>query len=183
MHVSEFPHKDSNTSLFVLLPATLISGKWTVRKNIDESDIDSLTIQFSTCDGCWKLRNLLHSDTVEEDDAGFSVWPKFEMESDINTYELLTDLEPNLEKLFTSGAINLGNSENESKHTVKIIHHTHVKASEKSTIAGGINVICTDHVSFPGSKTVKRNCSYPFVWFIYEKKLQEILFIGAFRRF
>lgn len=176
MHVSEFPHEDSDTSLYILLPASLISNKWKIKENITNNDLRSLIEQFSTNEKIRKLRELLHINTTsEEDDTDLPTCPIFEMEISLKIHDLLKALKDG--KSSGPGPSNLENPSQE--HITQGVHRARVKVSEESTKAGGINMICIEQAILSSPRIVEVNCDYPFIWFIYEKEIQEILFMGV----
>lgn len=64
VHVSEFPYMNSDTSLFVLLPA-ILSDTWMIKRNITDADICELVHRLSSNRATWQLRNVLRSKPTE----------------------------------------------------------------------------------------------------------------------
>ncbi|XP_029170359.1 leukocyte elastase inhibitor-like [Nylanderia fulva] len=169
MHVSEFPHEKSDTSLYILLPASFISKQWKIKENIRHDDLRRLTDHFSDYENIMKLRELLKTISKKEDDTDLLTCPVFELEISLKIHDLL--------KAFEKSS---GSSRNRSKeHIIQGVHRACVKVSEENTKAGGINVICKERAFLPSPRKVYVDCDYPFIWFIYEKEIQEILFIGV----
>ncbi|KMQ83043.1 antithrombin-iii-like protein [Lasius niger] len=164
MHVSEFPHKNENTLLFVLLLASVISGDWMIRMNKSVDDICVLIKRLSTKEGICKLRNLLDSDTTSEDVTDFSIRPNFELEKNLSIRELLRALDA--EELLMLDVIDLDSffvKNKESVHLGYAVHRTHVKVTEEDTIAGSVTVVYTGQERCSSAKQVVVNHDYPFV--------------------
>ncbi|KMQ85062.1 antithrombin-iii-like isoform 1 protein [Lasius niger] len=141
MHVSEFPYKNGNTSLFLFVPASVISGDWMNDIDPNVKNIRDLIEKLSTEKGICKLRNLLDSDTTREDITDFSIWPTFEVERNLPIRELASF---RVEELLKPDAINLYCSHEDddySLHLGKVVHRTHVKVMEEGIIASSAIVI------------------------------------------
>ncbi|KMQ84020.1 antithrombin-iii-like isoform 1 protein [Lasius niger] len=152
MHVSEFPHKNKSTSLFVLLPASVISGDWMIRMDLNINYIYNLIERLSIEERICKLRNLLDSDTTSEDVTDFSIRPYFEGERNLPIRELLRA--PDAEELLMPDAIDLKSffmKNKESLHLDNAVHRTHVKVMQWSTMASSATVIYTGQVTSPAS--------------------------------
>ncbi|KMQ82420.1 antithrombin-iii-like protein [Lasius niger] len=149
-------------------------------------NICDLIDKLSTEERISKLRDLLDSDTTQEDVTNFSIWPIFEVEKNLPIRELLRVL--GIEELLKPDAINLYCSHKDDKHSLHLgnaVHRTHVKVTQGGTMACSATVFYTGQVTSPTSQLVVPNNrpNYPFIWLIYDKVRRNVLFVGAFNDF
>ncbi|XP_029157839.1 uncharacterized protein LOC114930264 [Nylanderia fulva] len=186
IHVSEFPclrDEGDGTSLYVVLPATLVSDTWTIKQNITKDDIFNLVLRLLEPNGVVVLQELLHGvKALEGDDTGIETWPTFKVETNVEIPNLLEFLDK--EESFVPGAIDLWkdrtrNAKNE--HKLNLVHRVRVDITGNHTNLCAINSICTEEGIEQKPNIFEVNNDYPFVWFIYDKEFREIFFIGVFQ--
>ncbi|XP_029170366.1 serine protease inhibitor 88Ea-like [Nylanderia fulva] len=191
MYVNEYFYEHRNISLFVLRPASLISGKCRISnyKN-SRSNIRVLVEQLLTSDGFSELHKVLDRSApllgeVETLLTEHNLLPKFEVEKDLTMRELLQGL--GAEQLLMPDAIFMDPS------TVKgilpvvcfgnVMHRSQVKVTQKDISASAITLIHSGLETSSGIEIDQNDFGHPFIWLIYDKFRREILFIGAFNKF
>ncbi|KAL1512567.1 hypothetical protein ABEB36_002141 [Hypothenemus hampei] len=163
-HILELPYQGDNISMYILLPPF---------SNTEDS-IDT-TLKNLNLENFKKLvdRDSLISRTVQV------ALPKFSLETTIELVPILEQLgvgdlfQPtaNLTALIKNGTASLG----------KAIHKAKIEVNEEGTKAAAATVLFSFRSSRP-AEPAQFICNHPFIYFVYNKVENAILFGGVFRR-
>ncbi|XP_049821996.1 serine protease inhibitor 88Ea isoform X2 [Aethina tumida] len=161
-HILELPYQGNKISMYILLPP------FTKENNI-EATLKNLTLE--------NFVSIINSETLISKTVQVAL-PKFSLETTV-------ELVPVLEKIgvgdlftptadfsvLTEGKVELG----------KAIHKARIEVNEEGTKAAAASVLFSFRSSRP-LEPVVFHCNHPFVYILYDKDRQSILFTGVFRR-
>jgi serine protease inhibitor len=102
--------------------------------------------------------------------------PKFKIEYDAKLKENLINL--GMGNAFTSGLADFSNMTPVSVYISEVIHQSFVEVNEEGTEAAAVTVVVIDYTSAGGPETIEIKFDRPFVFAIYEKSTNAILFLG-----
>ncbi|XP_029166492.1 serine protease inhibitor 88Ea-like [Nylanderia fulva] len=180
-YVLELPYKGDEVSMFVLLPP--FSTARTLLQDSSSSEpqdgIRQLVERLATAKGGRELRQLL-DDGMPAREVEVSL-PRFEVERELQLNQLLHALGAG--ELLTPGAADLRGfvAEGEgSLHLGDAVHRARVEVTEEGTTAAAATAIFTFRSSRPTEPAIF-NANHPFVYLIYDKRDQTVLFTGVFR--
>ncbi|XP_076385280.1 serine protease inhibitor 88Ea isoform X2 [Megachile rotundata] len=174
VHVLELPYKGEKVSMFVLLPPFA-----NPENNNNEDSLRQLIERLSNQAGAEALRSLF--------DSGISsqqvevMLPRWEMEKELPLGRLLHELGagelmmPN--KADLSGFLKAGEK---PLHLGDAIHRAKIEVTEEGTTAAAATILYSFRSGRPLEPAVF-NANHPFLYFIYDKSTQSILFTGVFR--
>ena len=98
--------------------------------------------------------------------------PKFEIKDEYQLNELLFSL--GIGDVFSPQVADLGNISDEQLSVSKVMHKTYMKVDEKGTEAAAVTSVGIETTSMPPSYI----CNRPFAFYIYEREMGNILFMG-----
>ncbi|KMQ84278.1 serpin-like protein [Lasius niger] len=190
MHICELPYKNKyKTSLFVLLP-----GDCPLEYTEEEEDCFN---KYDIVNEMYNILNILSTEEIicshfhkwlkgnvtRETSPNFVVWPNFELEIELPIHQLLQAL--GVEELVASDGIDMSGfveGENQKLHLGSAVHRAHVKVTEENTVASAVTALYTGNEFAQPVERVICNSDKPFVWLIYDKHRQNVLFAGAFNK-
>ncbi|GLV39081.1 Serpin 88Ea [Carabus blaptoides fortunei] len=162
-HILELPYKGSSASMFILLPPF-------VRENGVENILANLNAE--TFGEIVKEGNLFPKKVIV-------AMPKFSMERTIEMAPILERI--GVGDLFTDSA-DLSTLTGTRNITLgRAIHKARIEVTEEGTKAAAATALFTFRSSRP-AEPAQFICNHPFVYVIYDKQSQAILFSGIFRR-
>ncbi|KAL0281645.1 UNVERIFIED_CONTAM: hypothetical protein PYX00_002570 [Menopon gallinae] len=161
-HILELPYKGDEISMIVMLPPFEKNAVDDLIKRLSEDSLEDI-IDFDD----------LYPRQVEIE------FPKF-------TVEQTLDMRPVFEKLGLSevfgdeGDFSTLTGEGADVHFTDAIHKSKIEVDEDGTVAAAATAIFTFRSSRPLEPT-KFIANHPFIYFIYDKMSQNILFMGVYR--
>lgn len=173
-HVTEFPYRSNNTSLFVLGPT------WNTYKDVTMEDVTCIIEKMSSEEGRAKMCKLLDGDVKEEESDDFNIEPTFELEKDLPMHELLAAL--GVKELVQDTGINIGGfiaKHKKELHLSCAMHRIHVNVTKEVTIAGAVTAF---YSGTEFSRPVRDERNSMFVWLIYDKLHQIVLIVGTINK-
>ncbi|XP_015174371.1 PREDICTED: leukocyte elastase inhibitor-like isoform X2 [Polistes dominula] len=180
-HILELPYKGLEISMFVLLPP------FAAARSLND---DSSRIQ-----GDGGIRNVLHRLSDEPNAMELQILlkdgmlprpvevslPRFELERELDLLTLFTRL--GLDDLVGTNSADLGNFVAEGEKTLHLgdaVHKAKIEVTEEGTTAAAATALFTFRSSRPSEPAVF-NANHPFIYFIYDKTKDSILFSGVYR--
>ncbi|XP_031831149.1 serine protease inhibitor 88Ea isoform X2 [Nomia melanderi] len=175
-HILELPYKGENISMFVLLPpfATARSA------NSDDHDgVRQMIEHISTEEGAAELQDILHYGVPPRDVEVYL--PKFTMEKELPVHTLLSALGAG--HLVTPNMADLRGFLEEGErplHLGDAVHRARIEVTEEGTTAAAATALFTFRSGRPLQPAVF-NANHPFVYLIFDKQRNSILFSGIYR--
>lgn len=161
-HILELPYKGGDISMFILLPPF-------VKEDGVANILKKLTLeQFQKIVGD---ESKLWPRTVNVS------LPKFNLERTIELVPILDRM--NIGDVFTQNS-NFSVLTNQKVSLGNALHKAKIEVNEEGTKAAAATVLFSFRSSRPAEPAIF-NCKHPFVYIIYDKKEQAILFQGVFR--
>ncbi|XP_043504725.1 serine protease inhibitor 88Ea-like isoform X2 [Polistes fuscatus] len=180
-HILELPYKGSEISMFILLPPfaaarslnddpSRIQGDGGIRNVLHRisNDADAMELQILLKDG-------MSSRQVEVS------LPRFELERELEFKTLLLQL--GLQDLVGPNAADLRDFVADGEETLHLgdgVHKAKIEVTEEGTTAAAATALFTFRSSRPSEPAVF-NANHPFIYFIYDKTMDSILFSGIYR--
>lgn len=153
----ELPYGDEKFNMLLFLPK-------------DEKSTDDVISSFS--DENW----LTWTNGLEQSDSVILRLPKFKIEYYKKLKEQLADMGMSI--AFTEGA-DFSNMTPASVLISDVIHKSFVEVNEEGTEAAAVTVVIIDYTSAgSGNEKIQLDFNKPFVFAIYEKSTNAILFLG-----
>ncbi|KAL0113662.1 hypothetical protein PUN28_012655 [Cardiocondyla obscurior] len=178
-YILELPYKGDEISMFVLLPP--FSSARSIRNPSDgpQSGLRQLVERLATEKGSQDLRDLLDNGLpAREVEISF---PRFELERELPITQLLHALGAG--ELVTPDVADLRGFVEDGEKTLHLgdaVHRARIEVSEEGTTAAAATAIFTFRSSRPTEPVIFK-ANYPFIFLIYNKAEQTILFTGIFR--
>lgn len=177
-YILELPYKGKDISMFILLPP--FSTTRSARINGEpQNGIRQLVERLATERGLQELRELLDGRMpFREVEVSF---PRFTIERDLPVNDLLNALGAG--ELITQSADLRGfvADGEPSLHLGDAVHRARIEVTEEGTTAAAATALFSFRSSRPTEPAVF-NANHPFVYLIYNKASQTILFAGVFRK-
>ncbi|XP_072763176.1 serine protease inhibitor 88Ea-like [Anoplolepis gracilipes] len=199
IYMNEFPYKNDNTSLFVMLPLwyAISSGasdfidplqpkSSQTYKDICIEDISDMIERMSSKEGISWMGELLDGNVTKEDFHHLMINPIFDLEKELPIHQLLEALGAKELVQYTCMS-NFIAEPNKNLHFGRSMHRTHVKVTTEETVAGAVTAIYTGISSrffcrCQAEDNNVVNSVQPFVWLIYDKLRRRVLFVGTFNQ-
>lgn len=180
-HILELPYKGQRISMFILLPPFAAARVLKNEANLNQGDggIRNVLRRISTEDGANELKMLL-DDGMASREVEVSL-PRFQLERELPLVPLLRSLGAG--DLVTPGAADLGDflADGEKPlHLGDAVHRAKIEVTEEGTTAAAATALFSFRSSRPSEPAVF-NANHPFIYFIYDKPTQSILFCGIYR--
>lgn len=178
VQITEFPINNSDTSLYIFIPAILIT-QTSMKLNYSISDFQNFVTRLSTDKGIDLLRELTMIHDCHISSKISLKPPNFETEKNLNMRDLLREL--NLEQLLKPNAIGVDGSftnNNENVHFGNSMHCAHVKVMEGDVSASAITLITGEDTFLISVNFNDVNYNYSFIWAIYDYLHRDILYVG-----
>ncbi|KAI4502894.1 hypothetical protein M0802_001938 [Mischocyttarus mexicanus] len=180
-HILELPYKGLEISMFILLPpfaaarflnddASRIQGDGGIRNVLHRISNEANGMELETL-----LNDGMSSRKVEVS------LPRFELEKELHLPTLLRNL--GLQDLVTPGAADLTGFLAEGEQGLNLgsaVHRAKIEVTEEGTTAAAATALFSFRSSRPSEPAVF-NANHPFIYFIYDKVMHNILFSGIFR--
>ncbi|XP_074112441.1 serine protease inhibitor 88Ea isoform X2 [Cotesia typhae] len=188
-HVIELPYKGDEISMYIFLPPFVTTkARRGFRQapgagetvGINRDGIHQLIERMTSTErGIEELYDILDRGMLERD-VELSL-PRFTVEKELPVSSLFGALGAG--ELLQPGKADLrGFLENSSDnlHLGDAVHRAKIEVTEEGTTAAGATAVFTFRSSRPAEPAVF-NANHPFVYLIYEKPSQSIIFAGVFR--
>ncbi|CAL1678526.1 unnamed protein product [Lasius platythorax] len=178
--MTELPYINQTHSMFLLFPAVQ-SDKDRYKWEIDNRSISGLIERLTTEEGTDELRKVL--DFSQQPPKENLILPdSFNLEYDLSIDELLQDL--GIQQLLEPDHSSLSNFSDEHLHLGGAMHRAYVRMSSTHVTAGAINIFFTKNGGSFKSIEETKYCQYEqsFVWLIYDRLWQIILFVGVINK-
>ncbi|XP_008543098.1 serine protease inhibitor 88Ea isoform X1 [Microplitis demolitor] len=186
-HVIELPYKGDEISMYIFLPPFVTTkARRGFRQvpgetvGINRDGIQQLIERMTSTDrGIEELHEILDRGMLERE-VELSL-PRFSVEKELPVSSLLRSL--GAEELMEPGRADLrGFLENtqDNLHLGDAVHRAKIEVNEEGTTAAGATAIFTFRSSRPTEPAIF-NANHPFVYLIYEKPSQSIIFTGIYR--
>lgn len=161
-HILELPYKGDDISMIIILP------------RFENNAVDKLIKQLSED----SLQDIIDFDALYPRPVEIEL-PKFTIEQTLDLKPAFTRL--GLSEIFEDTAdFSTLTGEMEDIHFTDAIHKAKVEVDENGTVAAAATAIFTFRSSRPLDPT-RFVANHPFVYFIYDKESQNILFMGVYR--
>ncbi|KMQ83237.1 serpin-like protein [Lasius niger] len=178
--MTELPYIKKTLSMFLLFPAVKSDqdpDEW----KVDHQSISGLIERLTTEEGTDELRRMLDYPSLQP--LKNLVLPdSFYLEYDLSIDELLQDL--GIQQLLEPDHSSLSNFSDEHLHLGGAMHRAYVRMSSTHVTAGAINIFFTKNGGSFKSIEETKYCQYEqsFVWLIYDRLWQIILFVGVINK-
>ncbi|KAK6633249.1 hypothetical protein RUM44_003850 [Polyplax serrata] len=161
-HILELPYKGDEVSMIIILP------------RFENNAIDKLIQQLSE----ESLQDVIDFDSLFPRQVEVEM-PKFFVEKSVDLRPIFDSL--GLSELFNSDAdFSTLTGDAETIHFSDAVHKAKVEVDEEGTVAAAATAIFTFRSSRPLDPT-RFIANHPFVYFIYDKMSQNILFMGVYK--
>lgn len=184
-HVLELPYKGENISMFIFLPP-FVSTKTpespadlSVNSTVDRDGIRQLIQRMSTTEtGLQELKEILELGMPPRD-VEVSL-PRFTIEKELPVNALLHAMGAG-EILGSNADLRgfLANS-TDNLHLGDAVHRARIELTEEGTTAAAATAIFSFRSSRPAQPAIF-NANHPFVYLIYDRDSQAIIFSGVYR--
>lgn len=161
-HILELPYQGSNISMYILLPPF-------VKEDGVASILKKLTLE--------RFRNIVGQHSSLQARTVEVSLPKFTLDHTIEMVPIFEKM--GVGNLFNGGDFSALTSANISLGNA--LHKSRIEVNEEGAKAASATVLFTFRSSRPADPAVF-NCNHPFVYIIYDKIEQALLFTGVFRR-
>lgn len=179
MHILELPYKGKEISMYVLLPPFSTARSHQTSDNEPQDGIRQLVERLATEKGSREMRDLLNYGMMMRE-VEVSL-PRFEMERELPVRQLLSALGAGV--LLAPGAADLRGFVEDGEQGLTLgdaVHRARIEVTEEGTTAAAATALLTFRSSRPTEPAVF-NANHPFVYMIYNKPNQTILFAGIYR--
>lgn len=161
-HILELPYKGDSVSMIIILPR--------FESNAIDKLIDILAEE--------SIESLIDFDALYPRQVEVEI-PKFSVENSIDLRPVFTVL--GLSEIFSPEAdFSTLSEKTKSVHFTDAIHKAKIEVDEEGTVAAAATAIFTFRSSRPLDPT-RFIANHPFVYFIYDKISQNILFMGVYK--
>lgn len=161
-HILELPYKGDEVSMVIILP------------RFENNAIDKLIKQLSE----ESIQDLIDLDSLYPRPVEVEM-PRFSVEKTMNLRPVFERL--GLSELFSDEAdFSTLTGESDSVHFNGAVHKAKVEVDEDGTVAAAATAIFTFRSSRPLEPT-RFVANHPFLYFIYDKVSQNILFMGVYK--
>ncbi|XP_063976835.1 serine protease inhibitor 88Ea-like isoform X2 [Diachasmimorpha longicaudata] len=179
-HVLQLPYKGEDISMFILLPPFAMARTLDLSQNVTVSGdglrgvIERMT---TTERGIQELQDILN-DGMPSKEVEVSL-PRFTVEKQLPVGQLLEEMGAG--ELLRAGADLKGFVEDaEGLHLGDAVHRAKIELNEEGTTAAAATALFSFRSSRPAEPAVF-NANHPFIYLLYDKQSQSIIFTGIYR--
>lgn len=175
-HILELPYKGEKISMFVLLPPFATARP---ASSGDNDGVRQMIEHISSEEGAAEFQDILHYGVPPRDVEVYL--PKFTMEKELPVNTLLAALGAG-DLVMTNAADLRGFLEEGEKplHLGDAVHRARIEVTEEGTTAAAATALFTFRSGRPLQPAVF-NANHPFVYLIFDKQRNSILFSGIYR--
>ncbi|XP_023246089.1 serine protease inhibitor 88Ea isoform X2 [Copidosoma floridanum] len=182
VHILQLPYKGHGISMYILLPPFVTTSSQA--RSADKPKLDAIQqllqrISDPSSQNAQELRDILDNG-MQSRDVELTI-PKFSMERELPTKELLDAM--SVHGVLDPSANYTGFTKDGEKgiQLDSALHKAKIELTEGGTTAAAATALFTFRSSRPTEPAIF-NANHPFVYFIYDRSTQAMLFAGIFRK-